>query len=96
MKTKEIQLASTANSYDSKDIDMILDWLIDNRNATTGIVFLGMNANGKKTGFTIGKGSNIEELIYRMIKNSDDMCDIILSAMERYDKELQQDNKTKD
>ena len=96
MKTKEIQLASTANSYDSKDIDMILDWLIDNRNATTGIVFLGMNANGKKTGFTIGKGSNIEELIYRMIKNSDDMCDIILSAMEQYDKELQQDNKTKD
>lgn len=50
MKTKEIQLASTANSYtiDSKDIDMILDWLIDNRNATNGIVFLGMNANGKK------------------------------------------------
>lgn len=100
MKTLETQLASTANSYtiDSKDIDMILDWLIDNRNATTGIVFLGMNANGKKTGFTIGKGSNIEELIYRMIKNSDDMCDIILSAMERYDKELQQtkDNETKD
>ena len=97
-RTTDNGLQSTANSQHStistKEIDIILDWIIDHRKSSTTVVFLGMNERGQKIGFTLGRGGDVEELFYRMIKNNDDVCDLMLAAIERYHNEIMRQQTT--
>lgn len=91
MNATKNKIAETnqATTIDNKEIDKILDWLVDNRNNTTAIVFIAKNNDGQKSGASWGIGYNIEDLFYSMLKHSDDTVDLMLAAMEKYTNEIE-------
>lgn len=86
-------------TIDTKEIDNIIDWLIDNRDNTKAIFFAGRNADGMTTGFVIGNGADMAKSFYTVLKYMPDTADIISVALDRFtknQKNLETHQKTKE
>ncbi len=74
----------------TKDTDIILDWMIDNRSSAKAIVFAGRDENNVTTGAVLGEGADMEKIFYAILKHSPSTADLMLAALDRFTKD--QDN----
>ena len=71
------------NTIATKEIDNILDSMVDNRNTTKAVVYISKNTFGQTEGRVIGKGQDIENLFYSLLKQNDAYAELMLAALER-------------
>ena len=67
----------------TKEIDNILDSMVDNRATTKAVIYIAKNERGQTEGRVIGKGQDIENLFYSLLKQNDAYAELMLAALER-------------
>lgn len=71
------------NTIATKEIDNILDTMVDNRTTTKAVIYIAKTTDGKTDGCIIGRGQEIENLFYSLLKQNDAYAELMLAALER-------------
>lgn len=87
MNTKDNRLQSTdyrlQSTISTKEIDNILDSMVDNRTSTKAVIYITRSTDGQTQGSVIGKGEDIEKMFYLLLKQNDAYAELMLAALER-------------
>lgn len=87
LRTKDYGLQTTDYSQQSaistKEIDNILDSMVDNRNSTKAVIYIARSTDGQTQGNVIGKGEDIAKMFYSLLKQNDAYAELMLTALER-------------
>ena len=74
---------SQQSAISTKEIDKILDSMMDNRTSTKAVIYIACRTDGQIRGDIIGEGKDIEEIFYSLLKNDDDCAKLMSGALER-------------
>ncbi len=87
LQTTDYRLQTTDYSQQSaistKEIDNILDTMVDNRTTTKAVIYITRSTDGQTQGSVIGKGEDIEKMFYSLLKQNDAYAELMLAALER-------------
>lgn len=87
MNTKDNRLRTTdyrlQSTISTKEIDNILDSMVDNRTSTKAVIYITRSTDGQTQGSVIGKGEDIEKMFYLLLKQNDAYAELMLAALER-------------
>lgn len=87
MNTKDNRLQTTdyrlQSTISTKEIDNILDSMVDNRTSTKAVIYITRSTDGQTQGNVIGKGEDIEKMFYLLLKQNDAYAELMLAALER-------------
>lgn len=71
------------NTIATKEIDNILDSMVDNRATTKAVIYIARSTDGQTQGSVIGKGEDIEKMFYSLLKQNDAYADLMMAALAR-------------
>lgn len=87
MNTKDNRLQTTdyrlQSTISTKEIDNILDSMVDNRTSTKAVIYIIRSTDGQTQGNVIGKGEDIVKMFYSLLKQNDAYAELMLAALER-------------
>lgn len=87
MNTKDNRLRTTdyrlQSTISTKEIDNILDSMVDNRTSTKAVIYITRSTDGQTQGSVIGKGEDIVKMFYSLLKQNDAYAELMLAALER-------------
>ena len=87
MNTKDNRLQTTdyrlQSTISTKEIDNILDSMVDNRTSTKAVIYITRSTDGQTQGSVIGKGEDIVKMFYSLLKQNDAYAELMLAALER-------------
>lgn len=87
MNTKDNRLRTTdyrlQSTISTKEIDNILDSMVDNRTSTKAVIYITRSTDGQTQGSVIGKGEDIVKMFYLLLKQNDAYAELMLAALER-------------
>lgn len=87
MNTKDNRLRTTdyrlQSTISTKEIDNILDSMVDNRTSTKAVIYIARSTDGQTQGSVIGKGEDIVKMFYLLLKQNDAYAELMLAALER-------------
>lgn len=87
MNTKDNRLQTTdyrlQSTISTKEIDNILDSMVDNRTSTKAVIYITRSTDGQTQGSVIGKGEEIVKMFYLLLKQNDAYAELMLAALER-------------
>lgn len=88
MNTKDNRLQSTdyrlQSTISTKEIDNILDSMVDNRTSTKAVIYITRSTDGQTQGSVIGKGEDIVKMFYLLLKQNDAYAELMLAALARH------------
>ena len=87
MNTKDNRLQTTdyrlQSTISTKEIDNILDSMVDNRTSTKAVIYITRSTDGQTQGSVIGKGEDIVKMFYSLLKQNNAYAELMLAALER-------------